>query len=91
MTFVFHDLKHIFKVYIDNLTADSCKRVDHLTHLRLVFERYHYYHIWLNPHKFIFCIRSDCLLGFIVSKHGIMVDPKKIEAILQFPSLCNVR
>jgi hypothetical protein len=45
MTFVFHDLKHIVKAYLDDLTAHSRKRVDHLTHLRLVFERCHYYRI----------------------------------------------
>jgi hypothetical protein len=85
MTFVFHDLKHIVEAYLDDLTAHSRKRVDHLTHLRLVFERCRYYRIRLNPHKCIFCIRSGHLLGFIVSEHGIMVDPMKVEAILRLP------
>jgi hypothetical protein len=33
MTFTFHDLKHIFKSYLDDLISHSCKRVDHSTHL----------------------------------------------------------
>jgi hypothetical protein len=82
MKFSFHDIKHIFEAYLDDLTTHSRKRVDHSTHLRLVFERYHYYHICLNPHKCIFCVRSSCLLGFLVFEHGIMVDPMKVEAIL---------
>jgi hypothetical protein len=82
MTFAFHDLKHIVEAYLDDLAAHSRKRVDHSTHLRLVFERCHYYRIHLNPHKCIFCIRSGHLLGFLVSEHGIMVDPMKVEAIL---------
>jgi hypothetical protein len=85
MTFAFHDLKHVVEAYLDDLTAHSHKRVDHPTHLWLVFERCHYYHIRLNPHKCIFCIRSGRLLGFIVSEQGIMVDPMKVEAILQLP------
>jgi hypothetical protein len=91
MTFSFHDLKHIVEAYLDDLAAHSRKRVDHSTHLRLVFERCHYYRIRLNPHKCIFCIRSGHLLGFLVSEHGIMVDPMKVEAILRFPPPCNIR
>jgi hypothetical protein len=82
MTFAFHDLKHIVEAYLDDLTAHSRKRVDHSTHLRLVFERCCYYRICLNPHKCIFCIRSGRLLGFLVSETGIMVDPLKVEEIL---------
>jgi hypothetical protein len=91
MTFSFHDLKHIVEAYLDDLAAHSRKRVDHSTHLRLVFERCHYYRIHLNPHKCIFCIRSGRLLGFLVSEHGIMVDPMKVEAILRLPPPHNIR
>jgi hypothetical protein len=87
---MFHDIKHIFKAYLDDLVAHSRKRVDHLTHLRLVFEICRYYRIRLNPHKFIFCIRYSRLLGFIFYEHGIMVDPMKVEAILRLPPPCNV-
>jgi hypothetical protein len=51
MTFVFHDLKHIVEYFLDDITTHTRKRVDHSTHLRLVFERCRYYHIRLNPHK----------------------------------------
>jgi hypothetical protein len=91
MNFSFHYIKHIVKAYLDNLAAHSCKRVDHIIHLRLVFERCRYYRIRLNPHKCIFFIKIGRLLGFVVSEIGIMVDPLKVEAILQFPPLCTIR
>jgi hypothetical protein len=91
MTFAFHDLKHIFEAYLDDITAHSRKRVDHPKHLRLVFERCRHYRIRLNPHNCIFCVRSGRLLGFLVSKNGIMVDPLKVEAILQLCPLHNIR
>jgi hypothetical protein len=91
MNFSFHDLKHIVKAYLDDLAAHSRKRVDHATHLRLVFERCHYYRIQINPHKCIFCVRSGRLLGFLVSETGIMVDPLKVEAILQLPPPRTIR
>jgi hypothetical protein len=43
MTFMFHDLKHLVEAYIDDLTAHSRKRIDHSTHLQLVFEICRYY------------------------------------------------
>jgi hypothetical protein len=89
MTFAFHDLKHIVEVYLDGLIAHSHKRVDHSKHLRLVFERCHHYRIRLNPHKCIFCVRSRRLLGFLVSKAGIMIDSLKVEAILRLPPPCT--
>jgi hypothetical protein len=88
MSFSFHDLRHIVEAYLDDLTSRSRKRVDHTAHLRLIFERCRYYRIHLNPNKCSFCVTSGHLLGFIVSKTGIMVDPLKVEAIIQFPSPC---
>jgi hypothetical protein len=90
-TFAFHDLQHIVEAYLDDLTAHSRKRVDHSTHIKLVFERCCYYHIHLNPHKCIFHIRYGHLLGFLISEHGIMVDPMKVEAILRLPPPHNIR
>jgi hypothetical protein len=37
MTFSFHDIKHIVKDYHDDLVSHSCKREDHVTHLRIIF------------------------------------------------------
>jgi hypothetical protein len=54
-------------------------------HLRLIFERCRYFRIRLNPNKCSFCVTSGRLLGFIVSTTGIMVDPLKVVAIIQFP------
>ena len=83
MTLIFHDLKLIIEVFLDDLAAHSRMRMRHSYHLRLVFERCRHYDVRLNPHKCIFCVKSGRLLGFIVSKEGIRVDPLKVEAILQ--------
>ena len=91
MTLIFHDLKTINEVYLDDLAAHSHLRLRHSYHLWLVFERCRHYQVHLNPHKCIFCVTISLLLGFIVSKEHIRVDPLKVEAILQFSPLRNIR
>ena len=71
MTLIFHDLKKIIEVYLDDLISHSRLRVCHPYHLCLVFEICCSYQIQLNPHKCIFCVKVSRLLGFIVSKEGI--------------------
>jgi hypothetical protein len=85
MYFSFHGLKHIVEAYLDDLASHSHKRKDHPTHLRLIFERCRYFRIRLNPNKCNFYVTLGRLLGFIVSTTGIMVDPLKVEAIVQLP------
>ena len=91
MTLIFHDLKMIIEVYLDDLAAHSCLKLRHPYHLRLVFKRCRHYQVRLNPRKCVFCMTVGRFLGFIVSKDGIGVDPLKFEAILQLSPLRNIR
>ena len=91
MSYAFHDLKSFVDAYLDDLAAHSKKREEHPIHLRKIFERCRRYNIRLNPHKCVFCVTSGRLLGFIVSKNGIMIDPFKVEAILKLPPPRNIR
>jgi hypothetical protein len=85
MSYAFHDIKHIVQPYLDDLPSHSMHRVNHPTHLRAIFIRCRFYRIRLNPHKCVFCVESGCLLGFIISRQGIRVDPLKVEAIPNLP------
>ena len=85
MPYAFHDIRHIVQPYLDDLPAHSAKRQDHPKHLHEIFLRYRYYRIRLNPHKCVFCVESGRILGFIVSKEGIQLDPIKVEAIFNLP------
>jgi hypothetical protein len=93
MSYAFHDIKHIVQPYLDDLSTHSMHLQDHLTHLRAIFLRCRYYHIRFNPHKCVFFVDSGHLLGFIVSTHGIRVDPLKVESILNLPpsALCQLQ
>eukprot|EP00253_Pinus_taeda_P028302 PITA_28302 len=71
--------------------SHSAKCQDHPSHLLEIFLHCRHYHIWLNPHKCVFCIESDRLLGFIISQEGIHLDPLKVKAILNLPPPASLR
>jgi hypothetical protein len=61
--------------------------------LRVMLERCRQCHISLNIKKFIFGTPFGILLGHIVCKKGILVDPTKIAVIVNLPppkSVCQL-
>ena len=72
-------------VYLDDITIFSKKREEHAFHLRHIFECCRKYGISLNPKKCVFAVIEGKLLGHIVSKKGISIDPEIIKAIEQIP------
>ena len=53
--------------------------------LRRFFERLRRYNLKLNPAKCVIGVPSGKLLGFIVNRGGIELDPSKIKAIQELP------
>ena len=90
MSYVFHDIKNIVEPYLDDLPAHSQQWEDQPGNLRDIFLRCRHYNIWLNPHKCVFCIETGRLLGFVVSKDGIRIDPLNIASILALPAPTNI-
>ena len=82
MVMLFHDMMHKeIEVYVDYLIAKSRENESYIENLRKLFERLRKFQLKLNPVKCTFGATSEKLLGFIVSRRGIEVDPKKIQAI----------
>ena len=72
-------------VYLDDITIFSKKREEHAFHLKQIFERCRKYGISLNPKKCVFAVTEGKLLGHIVSKTRISIDPERVKAIEQIP------
>ena len=82
MTTIFHDMIHKrIEVYVDDIIVKSLESSDHLTHLKKFFDHLCCYNLKLNPSKYVFGVPADKLLGFIVSRRGIDLDPFKIKEI----------
>jgi len=92
MDIVFAKEIHDFLVvYIDDLTVFSKSDQKHLDHLRQVFLKCRQYGISLNPKKSLFGLEEGKLLGHVISKDGIRIDPTRIHAILKIPHPRNVK
>eukprot|EP00253_Pinus_taeda_P007980 PITA_07980 len=82
MDIAFANEKDVFLVvYLDDLTIFSNSDEEHLYHLKIVFQRCEKYGISLNPKKSLFAMDEEKLLGHIISKVGIPIDPARVEAI----------
>eukprot|EP00253_Pinus_taeda_P009505 PITA_09505 len=78
-------------VYLGDLTPFSKSDQEHLKHLRQIFLTCRKYGISLNPKKSLFGLEEGKLLGHIISKDGIRIDPERIQAILQIPYPRNLK
>jgi hypothetical protein len=68
-------------IYLDDLTIFSKYDAEHLVHLKENFEKCRKFGLSLNPKKSHFAMKEGKLLGHIVYKDGIKIDPKRVEAI----------
>lgn len=78
-------------VYQDDITVFSKLDNEHLYHLRRVFIKCRKFGIPLNPKKTLFGLEEGKLLGHIISKEGIRIDPTRIEEILNITHPRNIK
>jgi len=87
----FNEFIHKFlEVYFDDWTMFRLVK-NHVSSLRLMLDTCRKYQISLNMKKCIFCVPYGILLGHVVCKKGLMVDPNKIVVIINLdpPKECK--
>ena len=85
------EIHEFLVIYLDDITVFSKSDNEHLDHLRQVFIKCRRYGISLNPKKSLFGLEEGKLLGHIISKEGIRIDPTRIEAILIIHPPTNIK
>ena len=84
MDIAFSEEKDKFVViYLDDITVFSKIDEKHLQHLERVFLKCLKFGVSLNPKKPHFTLEEGKILGHIISKDGIKIDPARVEAIGQ--------
>ncbi|WRX12993.1 Reverse transcriptase domain - like 10 [Theobroma cacao] len=85
MNKVFHPyLDKFVIVFIDDILVYSRDNDEHANHLRIVLQTLQERQFYAKFSKCEFWLQEVVFLGHVVSGAGIYVDPKKIEAILQW-------
>ncbi|WRX23678.1 Reverse transcriptase domain - like 10 [Theobroma cacao] len=88
MNRVFHSyLDKFVIVFIDDILVYSKDDDEHDVHLRIVLQTLHERQLHAKFSKCEFWLKEVVFLGHVVSGDRIYVDPKKIEAILQWEQL----
>ena len=72
-------------VFIDDILVYSRNEEDHAYHLRIVLQVLRDRQLFAKFDKCEFWLRSVAFLGHVISGEGIMVDPKKTEAVKNWP------
>ena len=76
-------------VYLDDIIVFSKSIDDHIKHLATVFKLLAENGLKLKLKKCEFCKDKIDYLGHIVSRDGVMPNPKKIQAIVNYPEPRN--
>jgi transposase InsO family protein len=71
--------------YLDDIIAYSTTTEEHLRRLRTILERLRKAGLKLKPEKCSLFQKSVSFLGHVVSEHGIGTDPKKVQAVTEWP------
>jgi hypothetical protein len=72
------------KIFLDDFIVFS-ELSTHFKRFKKCFFRSKEFGINLNPNKRAFMVFSRTILGFIVSKEGKVMDPKKAKALINMP------
>jgi hypothetical protein len=86
----FHKLDKFVIVFLDGILIYSKSEEEHEEHLRMLLQVLMEHHIYAKLSKCSFYQRKIHYLGHIISKEGIVVDPKKIKSIEEWLTPRNV-
>lgn len=78
-------------VYIDDIVIHGSDLDTHNKRLIEVFQRLYEHNLKIEPDKCEFLRKEVMYLGHLITDEGVKPDPKKIEAITNYPQLQNVK
>ena len=70
------------EIYIDDIVVKSKKAIEHVNHLRKIFERMRLHQLKLNPLECAFGVKAGNFLVFLVHQRGVEVDQNKAKSII---------
>jgi hypothetical protein len=84
------ELDKFVVVFIDDISIYSKSEEEHAQHLRVTLQRLRDHLLYAKFSKCAFWLKEVLFLGHIISIEGIVVDPSKIQEVLDWKSLRSV-
>ncbi|WVZ89741.1 LOW QUALITY PROTEIN: hypothetical protein U9M48_036106 [Paspalum notatum var. saurae] len=79
-----NELDKFVVVFIDDILVYSKNEKEHEKHLRIVLSRLREHKLYAKFSKCAFCLKEVAFLGHILSVKGVVVDPSKVEDVLNW-------
>ncbi|CAK9782872.1 unnamed protein product [Cutaneotrichosporon oleaginosum] len=83
-------LDHFVIVYLDDILIFSNTKEEHVDHVNQVLAKLREHELWAHASKCEFHKNEVDYLGYIVTPEGIKMDPKKVSAIIDWPTPTNL-
>jgi hypothetical protein len=77
-------------VFIDDILIYSENEEDHAEHLRIVLTRLREHRLYAKFSKCEFWLKTVPFLGHVLSESGILVDPSKVQEVMDWKSPTTV-
>lgn len=77
-------------IYLDDILIFNKTKEEHIKDIRQVLQRLKEDKLLINLKKCSFMKEEIVYLGFVISTYGLKMDPKKVKAILDWPTSENV-
>jgi len=77
-------------VFIDDILVYSANRTEHEEHLKIVLEKLREKKLFAKFKKCEFWLEEVAFRGHVVSKDGLVVDPAKVQAIVEWEKPTSV-
>ena len=84
------ELDKFVVVFIDDILIYSETAEEHAEHLRIVLENLRQNQLYAKFSKCEFWLEKVAFLGHVLTAEGVVVDPAKIEAVLEWKQSKNV-
>ena len=92
MNTIFADLLDRFVVvYLDDILIFSKDPAEHKANVREVLSCLRKYKLFAKAEKCEFSVDTTEFLGFVISPSGISMSQSKVDAILKWPTPCNLQ
>ncbi|XP_023806908.1 uncharacterized protein LOC105356774 isoform X2 [Oryzias latipes] len=78
-------INHFVFVYLDDILIFSRSKTEHVQHVRKVLLRLLQNQLYVKAEKCEFHVTTTSFLGLVISEGRVKMDPKKVQAVLEWP------